>query len=76
MVTKQGSKPLPVKVDPSADVNTIPLTKYRKLFQHTLQRQVTVTVLTQLATHSFGTLQRQPKHGSLSNPLENQLALG
>ena len=32
MVTKQGSKPLPVKVDPSADVNIIPLTKYRKLF--------------------------------------------
>ena len=32
MVTKQGSKPLPVKVDPGADVNTIPLTKYRKLF--------------------------------------------
>ena len=32
MVTKQGSKPLPVKVDPSADVNTIPLTKYGKLF--------------------------------------------
>ena len=32
MVTKQGSKPLPVKVDPGTDVNTIPLTKYRKLF--------------------------------------------
>ena len=32
MVTKQGSKSLPVKVNPSADVNTIPLTKYRKLF--------------------------------------------
>ena len=32
MVTKQGSKSLPVKVDPSADVSTIPLTKYRKLF--------------------------------------------
>ena len=32
MVTKQGSKSLPVKVDPGADVNTIPLTKYRKLF--------------------------------------------
>ena len=32
MVTKQGSKSLPVKVDPHADVNTIPLTKYRKLF--------------------------------------------
>ena len=32
MLTKQGSKSLPVKVDPGADVNTIPLTKYRKLF--------------------------------------------
>ena len=32
MVTKQGSKPLPVKVDPGTNVNTIPLTKYRKLF--------------------------------------------
>ena len=32
MVTKQGSKSLPVKVNPSADVNTIPLTKYRKIF--------------------------------------------
>ena len=31
-ITKQGSKSLPVKVDPGADVNTIPLTKYRKLF--------------------------------------------
>ena len=36
----------------------------------------TVTVLTQLPTHSFGMLQNQPKHGSLSNPLENQPALG
>ena len=32
MVTKQGSKSLLVKVDPSADVNTIPLTKCIKLF--------------------------------------------
>ena len=32
MVTKQGSKSLPVKVNPGIDVNTIPLTKYRKLF--------------------------------------------
>ena len=32
MVTKQGSKSLPIKVDPGADVNTIPLTKYRNLF--------------------------------------------
>ena len=35
-----------------------------------------VTVLTQLPTHSFGMLQNQPKHRSLSNPLENQSALG
>ena len=41
MVPKQGSKPLPVKVDPGADMNTIPLTKYRNFFQHTLPRQVT-----------------------------------
>ena len=32
MVTKQGSKSLPVKVNPGMDVNTIPLSKYRKLF--------------------------------------------
>ena len=32
MVNKQGSKSLPVKVNPGVDVNTIPLTKYRKLF--------------------------------------------
>ena len=32
MITKQGSKSPPVKVNPSVDVNTIPLTKYRKLF--------------------------------------------
>ena len=32
MITKQGSKPLLVKVDPGADVNTVPLSKYRKLF--------------------------------------------
>ena len=32
MITKQGSKSNPVKVDPGADVNTIPLSKYRKLF--------------------------------------------
>ena len=33
MITKQGSKSLPVKVDPGTDVNTIALSKYRKLFQ-------------------------------------------
>ena len=32
MVTKQGSKSLPVKVNPGMDVNTLPLTKYRKFF--------------------------------------------
>ena len=35
MVTKQGCKPLPVKVDPGADINTIPLTRYKTIFpQH------------------------------------------
>ena len=35
MVTKQGCKPLPVKVDPGADINTIPLTCYKTTFpQH------------------------------------------
>ena len=29
MVTKQGCKPLPVKVDPGADINTNPLTRYK-----------------------------------------------
>ena len=32
MITKQGSKSLLVKVDTGLDVNTIPLSKYRKLF--------------------------------------------
>ena len=32
MITKQGSKPLLVKVDQGADVNTVPLSKYKKLF--------------------------------------------
>ena len=32
MITKQGSKPILVKVNPGADVNTVPLSKYRKLF--------------------------------------------
>ena len=32
MVTKQGCKPLPVKVDPGADINTIPLTFYKTMF--------------------------------------------
>ena len=37
---------------------------------------IIVTVIAQLPTHSFGMLQNQPKHRSLSNPLENQLAVG
>ena len=43
MVTKQGSKSLPFKVNPGTDVSTIPLSKYRKLysFQHTSQKQPT-----------------------------------
>ena len=32
MVTKKGSKSLPVKVNPSRDVKTMPLMEYRKLF--------------------------------------------
>ena len=31
--TKQGAKSIPVKVDPGAEVNTIPLSQYRKLFK-------------------------------------------
>ena len=31
--TKQGAKSIPVKVDPGAEVNTIPLSWYRKLFK-------------------------------------------
>ena len=32
MITKQGCKSLPVKIDPGAEINTIPLSKYKKLF--------------------------------------------
>ena len=32
LITKQGCKSLPVKVDPGADVNTIPLSHYKTLF--------------------------------------------
>ena len=32
MITKQDSKPIPVKGQPGTNVNTIPLSKYRKLF--------------------------------------------
>ena len=38
MVTKQGSKPLPVKVDPGADVNTITLNQIQKAFSSTLYK--------------------------------------
>ena len=31
--TKQGAKSIPVKVDPGAEVNTIPLSQYKKLFK-------------------------------------------
>ena len=31
MITKQGCKSIPVKVDPGAEVNTLPLGKYKKL---------------------------------------------
>ena len=33
VITKQGTKPIPVKVDPGTDVNTIPLSHYKKLFR-------------------------------------------
>ena len=41
MITKQGSKPLLEKVNPGADVNTVPLSKHRSCFPHTSQRQAT-----------------------------------
>ena len=34
LVTKQGCKSLPVKVDPGSDTNIIPLSRYRSLFPH------------------------------------------
>ena len=34
LVTKNGCKSLPVKVDPGADANIIPLSRYRSLFPH------------------------------------------
>ena len=37
LVTKQGCKPLPIKVNHGADVNTIPLSKYRSLFTPSLK---------------------------------------
>ena len=36
VITKQGTKPIPVKVDPGADVNTIPLSCYKELFRKNL----------------------------------------
>ena len=32
MVTKHGCKPIPVKIDSAAEINTVPLSKYKKLF--------------------------------------------
>ena len=32
MVTKHGCKPIPVKIDSGAEINTAPLSKYKKLF--------------------------------------------
>ena len=32
MVTKYGCKPIPVKIDSGAEINTVPLSKYKKLF--------------------------------------------
>ena len=32
MVTKHGCKPIPVKIDTGAEINTVPLSKYKKLF--------------------------------------------
>ena len=32
MITKQGWKPLPVKIDSGAEINMVPLSKYKKLF--------------------------------------------
>ena len=32
MVTKHGCKPIPVKIDSGAKINTVPLSKYKKLF--------------------------------------------
>ena len=32
MVTKHGCKPIPVKIDSGAEINTVPLSKYKKLF--------------------------------------------
>ena len=32
MLTKQGCKSVPVKIDSGAEINTVPLSKYKKLF--------------------------------------------
>ena len=34
LVTRQGPKPLPVKVNPGADASIIPLSRYRSFFPH------------------------------------------
>ena len=41
LITKQGCKSLLVKVDPGADVNTIPLSHCKTLFPKHLTRMVT-----------------------------------
>ena len=38
VITKQGTKPIQVKVDPGAAVNTIPLSRYKKLFKKNLTK--------------------------------------
>ena len=38
VMTKQGTKPIPVTADPGADVNTIPLSCYKKLFRKKLTK--------------------------------------
>ena len=41
MITKQGSKPVPVKVDPGMNVNATPLRSTENSCEHPLQRQAT-----------------------------------
>ena len=38
VITKQGIQPIPVKVNPGTDVNTIPLSCYKKLFRKNLTK--------------------------------------
>ena len=51
MVTKQGCKPLPVKVDHGTDINTIPLTHYNTIFpQHFIKGHLKKNVLRSTAS--------------------------